>query len=367
MTRFLSQKIRFYSFVCITLLLFVHGYNLRETYLTPFSLVNEPLTITTFLEYFFANGLLRFRIPLLFLISGYIFALQDHKPYVERIKRRFFTLIIPFLIWSAVGLFVTYLWQQNEVTAQAVRNAQLLPAVEEKPLKDFTVYQILYRWAFRPLAFHLWFIRSLFIYNLAYPFIKWMVTKSAITWLSLVFIFWHTIFSFLFVEGQGLFFFSLGILIQKRNYPIHKTPHGYSHFLSWLFFIGISVIKSFMAFELETSPVAHFILYALHDVSIAAGIIAVWFGGDQLVKWCMSQTWFLQLTSFSFVIYALHVPLIHYTTQLAFIFWRNIPNFRLITYVVAPTTVLLFCIAFAALFRTTWPKGYKIATGGRGF
>lgn len=125
MNRFLSQKFRFHSFLCITLLLFVHGYNLNETYLLPFSHVDEPLTFTTFIEYFLANGALRFRIPLLFIISGYLFALQDNKPYGERIKKRFNTLIIPFLIWSAVGLLITYLWQQHPVTAQAVYEAQV--------------------------------------------------------------------------------------------------------------------------------------------------------------------------------------------------------------------------------------------------
>src|SRR3954470_931772 len=106
MNRFLSQKFRFYSFISISLLLYVHGYNLNDTYLTPFSSVKEPLTYTTFIEYFLANGALRFRIPLLFIISGYIFALQDYKPYPERIKKRFLTLIVPFLIWSAVGLAI---------------------------------------------------------------------------------------------------------------------------------------------------------------------------------------------------------------------------------------------------------------------
>src|SRR3954466_6785754 len=118
MTRFISQKFRFYSFVCIVLLMLVHGYNLKVAYLQPYSTVNEPLTFTTFLEYFLANGALRFRIPMLFLISGYIYALQDRKPYAERIKKRVVTLLVPFLIWSAVGLSITYLWQQFPVTAE---------------------------------------------------------------------------------------------------------------------------------------------------------------------------------------------------------------------------------------------------------
>jgi len=67
MNRSLSQKFRFYSFVCISLLLFVHGYNLNQGYLRPFSSVEDRLTITTLIEYFFANVALRSRIHLLFI------------------------------------------------------------------------------------------------------------------------------------------------------------------------------------------------------------------------------------------------------------------------------------------------------------
>lgn len=366
--RFLSQKFRFYSFVCIALLLFVHGYNLNETYLTPFSLVRERLTFTTYIEYFLANGALRFRIPMLFIISGYIFALQDRKPYAERIKKRFTTLIIPYFIWGAVGLAITYLWQQFDVTAQAVRDARLDQLGDNRPYSEIGWGGVFYRWLVRPPSFQLWFIRSLFIYNVAYPFLRWAVTKYPVAWFSLVFIFWHTIFSVLLVEGQGLFFFSFGIWLNKRNYPIHKKPKWFSHYLSWLFFLGIGVIKTFMAFELEPGkPENFYLLSALHLTSVCAGIIAIWFGADAIVKWCMEKKWFVWLTAWSFIIYALHVPLIHYTTRLAFIYWNHIPNYRLLTYIVVPVVIFFFCVAIGALFRKIAPKIYHVTTGGRGF
>src|SRR4051812_6722827 len=233
MDRFLSQKFRFYSFICIALLLFVHGYNLEETYLTPFSLVKEPLTFTTFIEYFLANGALRFRIPLLFMISGYIYALQDKKPYKERAKKRFITLIIPFVIWSAVGLLITYLWQQFPTSAQAVREAQLDQMGDNRPYNEIGWGGILYRWLIKPVSFQLWFIRSLFIYNLLYPVIRWAVLRYPFFWFGLIFLFWHTVFSIFFIEGQGLFFFSFGIWISKSYYPIHKKPAWFSYYLSW--------------------------------------------------------------------------------------------------------------------------------------
>jgi len=368
MNRFLSQKFRFYTFISISLLLYVHGYNLQDSYLTPFSTVGEPLTCTTFIEYFFANGALRFRIPMLFIISGYIFALQDRKPYQERIKKRFLTLMVPFFIWSAVGLAITYLWQQFPVTAKAVHLAMVDQLGDNRPYKEIGWAGILYRWAVRPVAFHLWFIRSLFIYNVLYPIIKWCVVKYPAIWLALIFLFWHTIYNFWFIEGQGLFFFSFGILLFKRNYPIHKKPVWFSHYLSWLFYIGISIIKTFMAFELDPANVATpFILYALYDISIGAGIIAIWFGADFIVKWCMNKKWFEWAAAFSFIIFALHVPLIHYATQLAFIYWHDFQYYRLLTYVVVPVVIFFFCIGTGAWLRSTFPKVYRVATGGRGF
>src|SRR3954451_12772988 len=182
MNRFLSQKFRFYSFLCISLLLYVHGYNLKVGYLTPSSTVNEPLTFTTFIEYFLANGALRFRIPLLFIISGYIYALQDRKPYSERVKKRFITLIVPFLIWSAVGLAITYLLQQFPVTAAAVRESNLDQVGDNRPYNEIGWPGIFYRWLIKPVSFQLWFIRSLFLYNVFYRQIKWLVVKYPALW-----------------------------------------------------------------------------------------------------------------------------------------------------------------------------------------
>jgi len=301
-------------------------------------------------------------------MSGYIFALQDKKPYFERIKKRVSTLIVPFLIWSAVGLAITYLWQQFPVTARAVREASLDQLGDNRPYNEIGWEGILYRWLVRPVAFHLWFIRSLFIYNLLYPVIKWAVTKYPAAWFVLIFLFWHTIFSFMFIEGQGFFFFSFGVWLNKSNYPIHRTPKWFSHYLSWLFFIGLSVIKTFMAFEIEPdNAVKVYVLYALHDITIGAGVIAIWFGADPVVKYLMDKKWFEWASAFSFIIYALHVPLIQYTMRLAFIYWHNIPNYRLLTYIVVPAAILFFCIAMGALFRNLFPKAYRLATGGRGF
>jgi fucose 4-O-acetylase-like acetyltransferase len=369
MTRIISQKFRFFSFFAIAMLAFVHGYNLQETYLRPFSPVNEPMTFTTWTEYFFANGILRFRIPILFIISGYIFAQQDNKVYGERIKKRFVTLVIPLLFWSAAGLAFTYLLQQFPFTAKVVADAGIDQLGDNRPYNEIGWGGMFVRWLLAPASFQLWFIRVLFIYNLAYPFFKWVVKKYPLPWFIIAFTaFFINLNVFYFIEGQGLLFFSLGIWLNKTNFSMERQPRWFSLPLAWLFFIGCSVIKTFMAFELEPyHPASIWVLSILYTSSIVAGIMAVWYGLDNVVRWCMAKKWFVKGASFSFIIYAMHVPLLCYITRLYFIALHDIPCYRILTYILAPLTTILICVATGALLRRFLPRIYKVITGGRGF
>jgi hypothetical protein len=368
MHKYLSQKFKFFTFVCIALLLFVHGYNLQVTYLTPFSIVEEKLTFTTFFEYFLANGFLRFRIPMLFAISGYIFSIQDSKPYVQRIKKRFGTLLVPYFIWGAIGLAITFLLQQFPVTASAVAKSAIDQLGDNRPYSEIGWSGIFYRWLLAPPSFQLWFIRSLFVYNLLYPVFRWGVTKYPVVAFTFLFLLWVTLLQIPFLEGQGMFFFAVGIWLQKRSYPIDRDPEWYSASLSWLVFVGICVIKTFMAFEFDAlTPTIYWALTVLHVLATTAGVIAVWFSSDTVVQWFMQRNWFVWVTSFSFFIFGFHVPLLPYVTTLFFMYGTSFQWYRLSTYLLAPCLVLLFCIAIGALLRAALPGVYKIITGGRGF
>lgn len=368
MNRLLSQKMRFYSFVCISLLLFVHGYNLKQTYLQPFSLVNEPTTFTTFFEYYIANGLLRFRIPLLFCISGYIYAVQDNRPYLQRIGKRFKTLLLPYFIWSAIGLLITFILQQFPSTAQAVFDAQIDQLGDNRPYSEMPFTDILFRWVLSPPSFQLWFIRSLFLYNILYPLFRWLTLKVPQIWFVFLFIAILLNAGIFFLEAQGMFFFCAGIFFAKKNIPIDRKPAWLSSYLCWLFFLGLAFIKTWMAFEFDEYQWPTVILMnLLHYVSVIAGLLAVWFSLDDLVRWCMRQSWFLWIVPFSFFIYGLHVPLLPYLTRFMYNHLEQIRYYRLITFFAAPLIIWLGCIAAGAFLRKIWPAGYRFITGGRGF
>jgi fucose 4-O-acetylase-like acetyltransferase len=375
MTRTLSQKFRFFTFVCIALLAYVHGYNLRDTYLSPFSTVNEPLTFTSFFEYLFSNGLLRFRIPLLFMISGYLYAMYDHRTYLQQVKSRFSTLIVPFLIWSAFGLLITFLLQQIPYTADVVVKANLDQLGDNRPYTEIGWFGIIRRWLLNPISYQLWFLVALFVFNLIYPVIKWLVIRYPYIWLPLTFLYFFLLVQLPFLDSRGLFFFSLGVWIQKKNLNIEEEPSWFSLGLTLILFVGLSVIKTFMAFELasfefRTALVPNttaIVLTMLHQFAILSGILAMWFGANKVIHWFMKQKWFQHASGFSFFIFGLHVPLLPYMMTWALTTFQFLPNYRLICYLFIPLVLLVLSVWFGSLLRKYLPDVYKLMTGGRGF
>ena len=91
----------------------------------------------------------------------------------------------------------------------------------------------------------------------------------------------------------------------------------------------------------------------------------MWFGSDQLVQWCMRRNWFVWLSSFSFIIYVVHAPLVAYAINALFPVMQQLPNFRMFTYLGLPIGLLLFCVLMAQIIKKWSPKIYTILTGGR--
>lgn len=364
--QFLSQKFRFWSFVSMLFLVVVHAYNLDNRYLEPFTTVDEPLRFTTFIEYFFANGILRFRIPMLFAISGYLFALGDTKPHSERIKSRVQSLVIPYLLWSFIGIGLTFFLERFTQTQGFVRAADL-----SKPIVEYGVEDYLTRGFLFPIPFQLWFIRVLFVYNLAYLLIRRVVERSPKIWFYTLIPIWLILPIHLgFIEPEGLLFFSLGVWLQKRNFNLETIPHFGKMRLSvpiaagaWIF---LTIAKTLIAFAGIHDQFAFLAITMLHRICEGLGLYVAWFGMDALVRWCMEHRWFRWSSSFSFIIYALHVPLVNYLLFPAFQVSSNIPMFRLMLFIALPSIIILFCIGVGAFLRRVAPPVYSVLTGGRG-
>ena len=374
-------------------LVFVHGYNLRDNYLQPFTMPGEPMTATAFGEYLLANGLLRFRIPMLFAISGYLFALGDGRPFWPRLGRRLRTLGVPYLAWCglAIGLAAVLTWA-HPLTRAAVLGAQL-GIFGMAPVWQAGWLEWVHGFTVQPLGFQLWFIRTLLLCNLLYPL--WRAIAMGPGWgrwvaYGLLGAAWVLGMEFPFVVPEGLLFFLLGVQYAKRGLP---AAAPWPLWLAAALWVGLCVAKTYVAFHVEwhtlvanpqtdadyslrlllpagsvnLPPTAYFMgMILVHRLAEIAGLITAWYGLEGLARRAMAWRPFAWASAFSFFLFMGHEPLLHYVQGTLNLAVPHFALFRLATYVLVPTAVIVLLIASGAALRAAWPAAYRLLTGGRG-
>ncbi len=368
LSQFQSQKFRFWSFISMVLLVFVHGYNLKQGYLQPWTMPGEPLTLTSFIEYWVANGVLRFRIPMLFIISGYLFAMNDYRPYKQRMGKRVRTLLYPYLVWSAAGLLFTYILEFFYIGKEVVAATQMMQLDENRVLlHQYHWYEVFARWIFFPASYQLWFIRVLLVYNLAYPGLRWCVLHQIVRWIffPVAIFLWVATAGIGLAEGEGLLFFSLGILIQKSNFDIAHSSRWQAPRYWAIIFILTSVSKTILAFGDAFNGI-EIVLSLLHKLTVFSGLLFAWYGCDGFVRYLGNKKWFEKISAFSFMIYAAHAPLVVYITKAVFLYLPHYQGYRMATFLVVPLCIILLIIGLSAVFRKWVPSVYSFVTGGRG-
>jgi peptidoglycan/LPS O-acetylase OafA/YrhL len=234
-------------------------------------------------------------------------------------------------------------------------------------LHQYHWYEVLARWVFFPVSYQLWFIRVLLIYNLAYPALRWCVMHRTARWIffSFALLMWLSTGNLILVEGEGLLFFSLGIWIQKTNFNI-DTPKKWLQPKFWaIVFIGVSLIKTWLAFTTPFNGIGQ-VLLVMHKLVVLSGLIVAWFGCNGLVKYCMNKNWFVWLSAFSFMIYALHAPLVVYANKAILLQNNNWPGYRFAAFILLSLSLIAGSVLLGAMLRKLFPKLYSFATGGRG-
>jgi membrane-bound acyltransferase YfiQ involved in biofilm formation len=80
----------------------------------------------------------------------------------------------------------------------------------------------------------------------------------------------------------------------------------------------------------------------------------------------MARPWFAWLSAFSFMIFALHAPLVAYLIDPTIEALQPVPAARLLAFILLPLAVIALCVAAGAVLRRATPGFYGLLTGGRG-
>jgi len=354
----ISLRFAALSFVCMLGVVLGHAYNLPMRYLQPWTTVGEALTFNRFVQFFCANGLIRPVVPLFFLMSGYLNLPSSTEPHSQKIWKRAKSLLVPYLLWSYIGL-CTYALMDMWPYGRTLIEYASLGSFSNMRILDYNWQQLLYRWIMEPIPFQLWFLRVLFVYTALSPWLVKAVARYPIATLSTFSVLWFTGFGTYFVEGDGLFFFTLGLWIRQRGIDLEHP--AISRHLPWMavLWITLLLVKAWLAFQCPHLNGLQFILFRL---SQPMGVY---------VLWCSSLHWaglgrLAAFSKYNLVVYGFHVPILYFVTDAVLLTHAPAGQWlHLGVFFGSFAAVAAVCVLLGKGMRMIMPSIAELMTGGR--
>lgn len=361
MQSIISSRIRFLYLFSMVSLVFVHGYTLQTQLKSPSDLIYEPLDFTSFFEMLTVNSLLRFRIPLLMMMSGYLMAKSSCDSQVCLIKSRIKTLVVPFILISLLSLFLIFVLETVFYTN--TRTAIWVTRVDQLSIKG-----ILYRIFVNPFAYQLWYIKFIFLLTIFYPVLKFLNSRIPMMFLTSLFLLWvFTEHSHFLKHTRFIFFFAMGMLLFEKKINITIAPKWFSRTIFFGLFLFLGVLKtylSFKGFELMGAQ-AVLVTRMLFDANILVGILLFWFGIDPVVYKIDNAKWYIKATKYGFFIYAFHAPAVNLLNKPLLALTQSFEGNRLLVFMVLPILVIIACAIFHEIVKGLSPGFFQLLTGAR--
>lgn len=357
-SKHLSAKLRLVTLFAVLAVLGVHAYNMSSRFGSAENAIDPTGAhgVVGFIEYLFAQTLCRWPAATLFAISGFLFFrnLAPHWPdYARKFRRRVRTIVVPFLLWSVLGLAL-YL------------TLQALPGSERYFSKDFlgqlSVGHLLGKLLWTPVAYPLWFLQTLIICIAITPLLYWPVRW--LRWLAVV------PFATLWMlnspttnwnDWKGLTFFTFGavLALELRRGSRVVPPAWVGRLLPPLWVASCVVFTALL--RDDGSAWAH----TLHKALMCSAVAAVWLGYETYLEPLKDRRLVVALIPFSFMIFVAQEPLLTIFKRVCLRAFGSSDAAMLAVFFIAPLITLVLVVGAAALLRRYVPRPYAWLTGGR--
>lgn len=296
-----------------------------------------------------------------FIISGFLmFYHSDFSKteYIRKLKRRWQTLCVPYLIWNLIG-FLVLLIKMHPIFSSHFPSLIGFRIDIEVFLRSFWEANLPHDMNISgPIDFPLWYLRDLIILSFISPIIYYLIKKIGLLFILLLGIVWLFQLQLLIgispLSAQSLFFFPLGAYlgVNKINF-VDEVCKVRSLFP--LFIFSISLIPLIGNASVEA---------LISKILVIIGCIAAFQTAVYLqVKYHISIN--THIKNSSFFVYALHGLLItKLTNGIIWIAHIDTPIFGLFIYLVVPTITIIICLCIYNILQRQ-PYIAKILTGDR--
>ena len=342
----MSHTISWLRFPLIFLIILLHCYSANN---------NSEVHFGLFIGiYPFALWLGETGVPGFFFISGFLFFLSE-KSYEQKIKTRFHTLLIPYILWNAI-LLAAYL------IAFAIGYPQ---DINGKNIVDYNLIDYLrFFWDrgsydngnFVPLLCPLWYIRNLLIMSIISPLLYYIIRYIREFFLLAVAFWWMMTYDNAFIP-QTILFFSLGAyfsILQINPLEIFYKKRGV--FLVLFLIMGLSDI---VTHTLWGTPIN----LQIHRLALIFNIPALFLLADYCSRHGVSSK---LLPNAAFIVFCVHYPIVIVLRKVCISKFADASDItHVFLYWACIISTTLLSLAIYLFLSKFFPKTKNILSGNR--
>lgn len=346
-----STTLNIARFVMTWAVIFLHGYTSVQMYPDIMAMPGYRAITKVFGLQFGDVG-----VPAFFAISGYLFFYgyeQTLVSYLSKLKRRFHSLLIPYLFWNALFLVVFYI-------------AEFIPSVrglfnEGRGLvQDYTLTDYLRAfWSEErtsaPLLNQLWFVRNLMVLMAFSPLIYYLIKRFRSFGIFIMAVMWY-FGAELYYLANTLFFFFLGAWFSINGKSFVESVNQYRKLIIISFLLLASFDLVFMYY-----PVSHW----FHRGELLLGTPFAL----TVLSWMVEKGYAKNITflsSSSFFVYVIHDPMLRFIRKFSLCYLDHNSEVQMIfAYFSSIAIDLLIAYLVYWLLSKYVPKFLSIVSGGR--
>ncbi len=347
-----KEKLASYSALLSILVVLIHTQN---TWIYNISPTGSAFDKTVYyLQQFLSGDIAKIGVPAFFMFSGLLFYRDfDFSKYPQKMKSRFFSLMIPYLAWNFFRFALFYALGKIGVIEDVLHISRVVFTPG-----NFLEGVFLYKYN---LGY--WFMYQLILYTLLCPFLYILLKKKWIGILSLIvlFILFCTdllgdiaihVFHKKFIQIDGLFYYMLGAYIGMHRFDLVNKN---SKLTKWSALGGMLLGQIFFVLFHYTQ----FLVFHISFCTVSA--ISSWYLFDCFEK----KAWPAAITSITFFIYSAHGTILEFFQAINNVIFPTNAVTALLEYLFLPVVTLTLLVLISKCMKRYTKRLWKVVNGGR--
>ena len=352
-----SNRIELLRFPLIVLIVLLHS-NRSEVVLSGgVDTVQTVGTSVIFIKNAVSESIARAAVPLFFYISGFLYFAPkafSKEIYINKTKRRVFTILVPILFWNAAILIALAIAQAVPLTASYFSG-------NRTGVLDYTAGDFLT--AFTGVGGSMtndpfWFLRDLFVLCLLAPVVYFILrSRFSIIAILLLGASWLLNLGLIRIPSiEATFYFVVGAFSALRV----GSPFFMDRYRSLFFALALILVPLDAYFQLSATNIL------IHKLSILICAGAFLTSTKCVLEIRVLRERLYSLANQSFFVYAAHGFLLGVFIKISYKIFAPVDGVKMLfLYFLNPLCTVVSCLIIYQVMFSVCPKFLSLITGGR--